>query len=146
MSSEGKKQTLTTIRAEGGLRFSASVRGHSVIMDQPAAGGGADTAATPLELLGAALGGCVALYVHQFCAARGIDDEDMRVEVVAESADAPKRIGRFIIRLALPASMPSEYRAAVERVARTCPVHSTLTHAPAIDLEVTAPAADAVQV
>ena len=132
---ETKPVTLTQVERAGGLRFDATIRGHTVVMDQPVAAGGGDVAPSPLELLGASLGGCIALYVHQFCAARGIDDDELRVEVVAETARQPYRIGRFVVRLALPATLPAEYHAAIERVVKTCPVHNTLLHPPEIELE-----------
>jgi len=59
------------ITHEGGVKFAAQIRGHKLIVDQPVGGGGEDSAPMPLELLGAGLGTCVALYVQQFCHARG---------------------------------------------------------------------------
>lgn len=132
---EMKPGTLTEVERAGGLRFNATIRGHAVVMDQPVAAGGGDVAPSPLELLGASLGGCIALYVHHFCAARGIADDELRVEVTAEAARQPYRIGRFAVRLTLPASLPAEYHAAIERVVKTCPVHNTLLHPPEIGLE-----------
>lgn len=126
----------THIVADGGLRFAADIRGHRIITDQPHWAGGRDSAPMPLELLSAALGTCVALYVHQFCETRGIPHNGLRVEVRAQSAANPKRIGRFDVRLIMPDEMPEQYRAALERTARTCPVHSTLMHPPQIDVQV----------
>ena len=117
-----------------GLRFAAMIRGHVMMMDQPASNGGTDTAPTPMELLSVALGGCVALYVHQFCAARGIDDDELRVAVVADTAQQPYRVDSFRIILALPEGMPAQYRDAIERVIRSCPVHNTLAHPPRVEL------------
>jgi putative redox protein len=132
---EATSGTLTAVERAAGLRFTATVRGHTVVMDQPVGLGGGDDAPSPLELLGVSLGGCIALYVHQFCAARGIDDDELRVDVVAETARKPYRIGRFLVQLTLPAALPAEYHAAIERVVRTCPVHNTLLHPPEIALE-----------
>lgn len=122
----------TLIRHDGGLRFNASIRGHQVPTDQSVKGGGEDTAPSPLELLNAALGGCVALYAHQFCLARGIDPTGLEVSVGTGFVPQPKRIGSFDVTVQLPAGFPEEYRAAMERAVRTCPVHNTLTHLPAL--------------
>jgi putative redox protein len=130
---------VAVIASEGGLRFTAEIRGHRVPTDQPERAGGADTAAMPLELMAASLGTCIALYAHQFCAARGIPDPDLAVEVRYEMARAPARIGRFDVAVRLPDDFPEQYRAAVERAVRTCPVHNTLTHAPEINVELLAP-------
>jgi putative redox protein len=141
MSDNTSAGTLTEVRRQDGLRFSAVIRGHSVVMDQPASNGGGDAAPSPMELLGASLGGCIALYVHQFCAARGIDDDELRVDVIAESARKPYRVGRFLIRLTLPTTVPDEYRDAIDRVVKTCPVHNTFTHPPELALEMVEPIA-----
>jgi putative redox protein len=133
-------EKVAVITGGGGLRFAADIRGHSVVTDQPHRAGGEDSAAMPLELLSAALGTCVALYAHQFCASRGIPHEGLRVEVRTESAGSPKRIGRFDVRVILPDVVPEHYRPAIERAVRTCPVHNTLMHTPVIDVEIVEPA------
>jgi putative redox protein len=134
--------SVTIVTAGGGLRFTAEIRGHRVATDQPVAAGGDDAAATPLELLSASLGTCIALYAHQFCAARGLPHAGLLVEVRAEPARAPYRIGRFGVRVVLPGELPAEYRPALERAVRTCPVHNTLSDPPAIDVDIVEPAAE----
>jgi uncharacterized OsmC-like protein len=132
--------TTTIVRRVDGLRFDAEVRGHVVSTDQPRSVGGADTAAMPLELLDAALGTCIALYVHQFCLSRGLPVDGLRVEVHSQRAPgAPKRIGQFDVRVELPAGVPAHLLPLIERVARSCPVHNTLLTAPQIECEIWAP-------
>jgi putative redox protein len=110
---------------EGGLKFAANIRGHRVLTDQPV-GVGEDAAPMPLELLGGALGTCVALYVQQFCQSRNLDHEGMRVEVQQIGARNPSRVGLFDVRVLLPGSLPPQYAEMLERVARSCPAHHTL--------------------
>ena len=45
---------------EGGARFAAQIRSHRVIVDQPQHAGGMDSGPMPIELLGTALGTCIA--------------------------------------------------------------------------------------
>jgi len=125
---------------EGGARFAADIRSHRVMVDQPLRGGGEDTAPAPLELLGAALGTCVALYVQQFCVARSLPYEGLRVEVEQHGVTNPNRIGEFAVRVLLGHDLPPQYAAMLERVARTCPVHNTLAHAAEIAVSVESPA------
>jgi putative redox protein len=112
---------------DGGVRFAAQIRSHQVFVDQTLRGGGQDTAPAPIELLGAALGTCIAYYVQQFCHTRGLPYEGMRVEVDQQSAVNPSRIGTFVVRVLLPAELPAPYAALIERVARSCPAHNTLS-------------------
>ncbi len=119
----------------GGLAFSVSIRDHTVPTDQPTRAGGNDSAPTPLELLSAALASCVALYVHRYCASNSLLTAGLAVEVKPLWKEEPGRIARFDVVLHLPDTIPEKYHAAIEDVARTCPVHNTMTHAPEITVE-----------
>ena len=121
---------------DGGVRFTADIRGHKVTVDQPVKGGGEDRAPMPLELLPTALGTCVALYVQQFLVTRGLDPAGMTVEVGALGAPNPNRIGRFDVEVKIPGGVPEKYRDAVKRAAEGCTVHHTLTHGPEIAVTV----------
>jgi putative redox protein len=120
---------------EGGMKFATQIRGHRLIVDQPV-GAGADEGPMPIELLGASLGSCVALYVQQFCHSRGLPYEGMRVEVEQFGAQNPGRVGRFGVRVKLPEALPPHYAAMVERVAQSCPAHHTLAHGAEVDVAV----------
>jgi uncharacterized OsmC-like protein len=121
---------------DGGVRFTADIRGHKVSVDQPVQGGGRDSAPTPLELLPASLGTCVALFVQQFLQTRGLDATGMRVEVTAHGAPSPHRIGRLDVSVAVPGGVPDKYRDALKRAAEGCTVHHTLSHGPELSVTV----------
>lgn len=135
----GANRPPMVITHEGGVKFGAQIRQHKVLTDQTAAGGGEDSAPTPLELLGASLGTCVALYVQQFCATRELPYEGMRVEVDPRGAHG--RIGQFNVRVILPQALPPQYAEMLERVARSCPAHNTLTHGAEVEVTIETPAA-----
>jgi putative redox protein len=120
---------------EGGMRFVIALRDHQVRTDQPEKLGGTDTAPTPLELLGASLSGCVALYVHKYCAAEGLAADDIIVEAKPVWRENPGRVGRFDVLVHLPDTIPEQYHEAINEAARSCPVHHTLTHTPEISVE-----------
>lgn len=126
------------ITHEGGLKFAAQIRQHRLLVDQPEGAGGEDSAVMPLELLGASLGTCVALYVQQFCHTRELRYEGMRVEVDPRGAHG--RIGRFDVRVILPEALPPQYAGMLERVAKSCPAHNTLAHGAEVAVEILAPA------
>ena len=116
------------ITHEGGQRFVAQVRSHRIVVDQPSHAGGDDAGPMPIELLGASLGTCIALYVKQFCQSRGLPYDGMRVELEQHGAQNPNRIGEFVVRVVLPARLPEHYSTLLERVVKSCPAHNTLEH------------------
>ena len=128
---------------DGGVRFAAQVRSHRIVVDQPLRGGGEDSGPSPIELLGAALGTCVALYVQQFCHARELPYDGLRVEVEQYGATNPGRIGRFVVRVMLSTELPEHYAAMLERVAQSCPAHNTLVHGAEVTVLVETPTAAA---
>jgi len=125
---------------EAGVRFAAQVRSHRIVVDQPIRGGGADSGPSPIELLGTALGTCVALYVQQFLHARELPYDGLRVEVEQHGAVNPGRIGRFVVRVLLSSELPEHYAAMLERVAQSCPAHNTLVHGAEVEVSVETPA------
>src|SRR5262245_47234546 len=92
---------------DNGLRFSADIRSHRLILDQPRYAGGEDAGPTPLELLGASLGSCIALYVYRFLTARNLSVAGLRVEVTPHQVASPNRIAQFDTRIILSDEIPS---------------------------------------
>ena len=90
----------------GGVKFAAQIRQHTLMVDQPARGGGEDSAPMPLELLGASLGTCVALYVQQFCQTRSLPYAGMRVEV--DPVRGQSGIDRFEVRVLMKEAIPAQ--------------------------------------
>lgn len=132
--------TPTTVTHLSGEKFSIRIRSHEIIVDQTIAGGGDDSAPTPLELLGASLGSCIAFYVRRFLHARGLPD-DVSVDVSHSRAQNPSRIDEFLVNVRLPAGVPGHYMQLVERVLATCPAHNTLAMGAKIGVTFLEPAA-----
>jgi uncharacterized OsmC-like protein len=126
---------------EQGLSFAAQIREHRVMTDQSIRVGGEDSAPSPMELVSAALGSCVALYVHQFCASRGLRHEGMRVEVTPRHVANPNRIGELSVGVFLPGALSPHTMEMLERVVRSCPVHNTLVHGAAVSVSIEVDAA-----
>lgn len=127
-----------TVTWDGGVRFTADVRGHKVVVDQPQKAGGQDSAPMPLELVPTSLGTCVALFVQQFLVTRGLDASGLTVEVQTVGTANPHRIGKFEVAVKIPGGVPEKYREAVRRAAEGCTVHHTLTHQPEIAVQIEA--------
>ena len=113
-----------SVTHEGGTRFRILVRGHELVVDQPVAAGGKDTAPTPTELFVASIAACAAFYGRTFLARRGLPD---RVDVAAgwEVASKPDRVGRVSLVVTAP-GVPPNRMVALERVIEHCLVHETL--------------------
>jgi putative redox protein len=137
--SDEKNNNPIVVTHDGGVRFSAQVRSHRVIVDQPRNAGGHDSAPMPIELLGVSLGTCIAYYVQQFLEARRVPYAGMRVEVEQRSARNPSRVAEFAVRVVLPAALPIEYANLLERVVRSCPAHNTLDLATPVHISIDTP-------
>lgn len=131
-----------TIRHLDGVRFAAETRGHRIIVDQPRDNKGEDTGMTPPELLLASLGSCAAYYALEYLRTRQLPENDVTVEVEAEKAKAPARLGRFVVRVRVP-ELDQRHREGIQRAIRSCIVHNTLHAHPEIELALEMPVASA---
>lgn len=93
---------------------------------------------SPTDLVGAALGSCIATTIAIFSLkkSKNWDLRGMRVVVEKEMNQAPDRkIARLPVQVWLSATISEEDRKVIERVAKTCPVHHSLH--PEIDAPIT---------
>lgn len=119
-----------------GDSYTIVTRGHTVLVDQPIDAGGADTAATPTEMFVGSLASCVAFYAGQFLQRHGLDRHGLSVSAdFTMAADRQARVAAVRLRIAVPAGVPAERRAALLAVASHCTVHNTLRHQPAVHIE-----------
>ena len=130
----------TVVTHVDGVRFAIQVRSHEILVDQTLRGGGTDSAPTPIELLGAALGSCIAYYVRQYLKTRDMPTEGLRVEVVQKKGSNPSRVEEFLTNVILPAGIEDSYIPVIQRVIETCPAHNTLKMGAAVDVSIGVPA------
>lgn len=116
----------------GGDRFAIDVRGHRLLVDQPADLGGEDSAPTPTELFVASLASCVAFYARRYLRRHDLDATGLAVEAGFVLATKPGRVTDIELRLTLPEGFPQDRRAALLAVAGHCTVHNSITSAPEI--------------
>jgi putative redox protein len=126
---------LISIERKSGLEFSVQVRGHAVTSDMAKDAGGLDGGPSPTELLAGSLGACMAMIVQNHCQRHGYEG-DVGVSLTIEYADKPRRIGRIVADLELPQSVPEDKIEAIKKLAKRCPIHATLEHPPALDIDV----------
>jgi uncharacterized OsmC-like protein len=62
----------------------------------------------------------------------------LKVKVTAEKATQPARLGSFRIEVTAP-ELDMQHQAGILRAVKSCLIHNTLLHAPAIDIVLNAP-------
>jgi putative redox protein len=122
----------------GNVKFEAIARGHRVVCDQPPASGGTDAGMTPPEFLLVSLGACAGFYAAQYLKLHALPPEGLEINVSAEKAKAPARLGRFRIEV-IASGLDERHEAGVLRAVKACLIHNTLLNAPAIETVVRSP-------
>lgn len=120
----------------GGVQFEMKTRGLSVVSDQPAENGGFDEGMTPPELMLASLGSCAGFYAADYLKRQKLAAEGLRLRVTCEKAKNPARLDNFKIEVEVGGGLSAEHLKGLEESVHRCLIHNTLTHPPAIALEV----------
>lgn len=128
------------IRHLGDVQFEAATRGHRVVSDQQPENGGKDTGMTPPEFLLVSLGTCAGYYAAQYLKLHALSAAGLEINVSAEKAKQPPRLGQFRIEVIAP-PLNERHEAGLLRAVHACLVHNTLLNAPAIETVVRTPAA-----
>ncbi|MFH8775812.1 OsmC family protein [Streptomyces sp. NPDC017958] len=116
--------------------FAVTVRGHTLITDQPAEAGGDDRGPTPVEVLVVSLASCVAYYAGRFLERHHLDREQLRVLADFTMADdRPARIASVRLRVLVPHELTRARLDALRAVVDHCTVHNTLRQPPEIRIE-----------
>lgn len=134
-----KKTVVVESRLNEKLLIESDIRGHKVIIDQPANAGGTDTGATPLELLFASLAGCIGTIGRIVAMQKRIDLKGMAIKVEGE-LDTDGLLGKPIdgrtgfegitVTVDVDADMTDEEKDAfLHEVDRRCPVSENLLNA-----------------
>ncbi|MFE1312466.1 OsmC family protein [Streptomyces sp. NPDC058755] len=116
--------------------FAVTVRGHTLVTDQPVAAGGDDRGPTPVEVLVVSLASCVAYYTGRFFERHHLDLEQLSVLADFTMADdRPARIASVRLRVLVPHELSGARLEALRAVVDHCTVHNTLRQPPEIQIE-----------
>jgi putative redox protein len=119
-----------------GEAYEAAVRGHRIVVDQPAEAGGHDGAPTPVELFVTSLATCVAYYAGRYLTRHGYSRDGLSVSAdFTMAGDRPARVSDIRLTVRVPAGLPTGRRPALLAVARHCTVHNTLVSAPSVTID-----------
>ena len=124
------------VRYVAGESYEVSVRGHRVLVDQPAEAGGLDAAPTPTELFVASLATCVAFYAGRYLTRHGYGRDGLAVSAGFDMAsDRPARVSGIRLTVRAPADLPADRRPALHAVVSHCTVHNSLTSPPSVAID-----------
>jgi len=116
-----------SIEYQGDLHCSAThgPSGATIQTDAPVDNHGKGEAFSPTDLVGAAMGTCMATIMGIHARRHGIAIEGLRIEVTKEmTTAAPRKIHRLITEIWMPPGLA--HNPALEEAALTCPVHRSL--------------------
>jgi putative redox protein len=111
------------------MKHTATVRQHTIVLDELANNGGEDQGVTPHDLYDSALGACKALTVLWYAQRKQIPVEDIQVSVERDDADERKGVYRLRTTLSLGGTLSDAQRQELLTVAGKCPVHKLMTQA-----------------
>ena len=121
----------------GGARVDAHFRGHTLPTDQPASGGGEDSAPMPFEVFLASIGTCAGIYILGFCRQRGIPTEGIRIIQRQHANPTTGMLEKISMEIQVPPSFPKQYHEALSRSAELCKVKKTLENPPKFEIVTT---------
>ena len=120
----------------GGKKVNAQWHGFEIATDQPASGGGENSAPAPYDLFLASLGTCAGIFVLGFLQSRGLSTEGLEINQSMEWDPAAHLMKKISFKIVLPKDFPEKYKGAVIKAAEQCTVKRTV-HSPPV-FEITA--------
>ncbi|MDI6743363.1 MAG: OsmC family protein [Smithella sp.] len=127
-------ESIFNITFDGNKKVSAHFRDFTVHTDQPAAGGGDNTAPSPFEMFLASIGTCAGFYVASFCQSRSIATDNMSIVQTVFRNDTTHMVEKVTLDIILPPDFPEKYKAAVMKAADTCSVKKHFLKPPEIQV------------
>ena len=117
-----------SISYSGGLHCDAvhGPSGAKIATDAPADNQGKGEAFSPTDLVGTALGTCIATTMAIVAERHSVELEGMTVTVAKEMASDPRRISRLTTEVHIPLPQNHPQRELLENAALGCPVHRSL--------------------
>jgi putative redox protein len=128
-----------TARHQGGDRFEIDVRGHRMIVDQPAGVGGNDQGPTPTELFIAGIASRVGFYAERFLRRHSLPVEGLEVRCEFTMDPEAVRVSLVQLRVVVPAFLNEAHRRALLAVVDHCTVHNSIRQGPDVGIAVELP-------
>ena len=114
------------VRYENGERFEATLGKYTLTSGKGADGDESRDGMPPADIVAAATGMCIGIYVVSHCSHHDIPCEGLTISVSRESAKAPSRTTRIEATIHMPGELTEKQRDAILRVAERCHVSQSL--------------------
>ena len=119
----------------GGKRVYADYGNFTIETDQPARGGGDDSAPAPFDLFLASIGTCAGIFALGFMQQRGIDPEGSSISMSPQFDPNVGLITKIDLEMKLPAGFPEKYKAAIVNAMNLCTVKKHLHQPPEFEID-----------
>ena len=119
----------------GGKRVDMQIGEHVIRTDQPAAGGGEDSAPAPFDLFLASIGTCAGIYVAGFCQKREPPDRGNPDRASGTTSTETGALVRVELDVVVPPGFPEKYLEALVRVADQCKVKKAIQAQPVFEVK-----------
>jgi putative redox protein len=120
-------------RRREGYTHEVEIEGHTLVVDEPEAAGGADQGPSPTRLVAGALASCTAITVEMYAGRKGWELGAVEVEV--ETGDSGNGGPAFDVLLRIPEPLDSEQQERLRVIAGKCPVHRLLASETEVAIE-----------
>lgn len=140
-----QKTVVVESRLGDKLVIESDIRGHNVVIDQPANAGGTDTGPTPLELMFAALAGCIGTIGRIVAMQKRIELRGMAIKVegpldtdglLGKPIDGRVGFEGITVTVDIDADMTTEEKEAfLHEVDARCPVSENLLNATPVSVK-----------
>lgn len=107
---------------------------HEIIADEPKDKGGLDLGFSPSELLAASLSACTSVTLRMYANRKGWDLQGITTDVSFER-DTVNNTSQFTVNIRLEGNLSPEERSRLLHIAKSCPIHKTLTNPIQIETE-----------
>jgi len=118
----------------GGKKVDANFKGFTINTDQPAYGGGDNSAPAPFDYFLASIGTCAGIYVLSFCQQRNIPTDNIKIVQKIVPDASGRGIGTIALEIQVPSDFPEQYKSAVIRSADLCAVKKYMFNPPKFDI------------
>jgi putative redox protein len=111
-------------RGEGPLQYVIDIGPHKLVTDVPKIYGGEESGPEPHDILAASLAACTALTVTLYAKRKGMDLQDVQVNIQHGQQDGAYVLNRHLHYVG---NLSAEDKQRLTEIANKCPVHKTLS-------------------